>query len=73
MRRRLRVGPGAIGLVLYVLLAVASFLSLSLRLRDTVAYVGDSLESAYIVAWNVHQAFRSRTLGRVSGVRELNR
>ena len=57
--RRLCVGPGAIGFALYVLLAVASFLPLSLRPRDTVAYVGDSLESAYIVAWNVHQAFRA--------------
>jgi hypothetical protein len=54
-----RPGPGAMGLVLYVLLAFLSFLPLSLRPRDTVAYVGDSLESAYIVAWNVHQAFRA--------------
>jgi len=57
--RRFRVGPSAIGCALYVLLAFASFLPLSLRPRDTVAYVGDSLESAYLVAWNVHQAFRA--------------
>jgi hypothetical protein len=36
----------------------ASFLPLSLRPHDTIAYVGDSLESVYIVAWNVHQFFR---------------
>jgi hypothetical protein len=52
-------GPGSMGLALYALLAFLSFLPLSLRPRDTVAYVGDSLESAYIVAWNVHQAFRA--------------
>src|SRR5688572_13725975 len=57
--RRLRVGRGALGFSLYVLLAFGSFLPLSLRPRDTVAYVGDSLESAYLVAWNVHQAFRA--------------
>src|SRR5688572_12044874 len=54
-----RPGPRGIGFALYVLLAFASFLPLSLRPRDTVAYVGDSLESAYIVAWNVRQAFRA--------------
>jgi hypothetical protein len=57
--RRLRVGRGAAGLALYALLAAASFLPLSLRPRDTIAYAGDSLESVYIVAWNVHQAFRA--------------
>jgi len=59
MRKLGRPGPGSLGLVLYALLAFLSFLPLSLRPRDTVAYVGDSLESAYIVAWNVHQAFRA--------------
>jgi hypothetical protein len=49
----------ATGLALYALLAIASFLPLSVRPRDTIAYVGDSLESVYIVAWNVHQAFRA--------------
>src|SRR4051812_19179305 len=43
---------------LYVLLVFASFYPQSLRPRDTIEYVGDSLESVYIVAWNVHQAFR---------------
>ena len=57
--RLLEPGPNAAGLALYFLLAVASFLPLSLRPRDTIAYVGDSLESVYIVAWNVHQAFRA--------------
>jgi hypothetical protein len=59
MLRRARLGTGAAGLALYALLAFASFLPLSLRPRDTVAYVGDSLESAYIVGWNVRQAFRA--------------
>ena len=53
------VRSSAAGMALYALLAFVSFLPLSLRPRDTVAYVGDSLESAYIVAWNVHQAFRA--------------
>lgn len=50
-----RAGP----VLLYALLAVASFLPQSVRPRDTVAYVGDSLESVYLVAWNVHQLFRA--------------
>lgn len=45
--------------LLYGVLAVASFLPLSLKPRDTLAYVGDSLESVYIVSWNVRQAFRA--------------
>jgi hypothetical protein len=48
-----------LALLLYLALLVASFLPLSLRPWDTIAYVGDSLESVYLVAWNVHQAFRS--------------
>ena len=44
---------------LYVLLAFASFYPQSVRPRDTIAYVGDSLESVYLVAWNVHQVFRA--------------
>ena len=54
-----KLGSGATGVALYALLAFVSFLPLSLRPRDTVAYVGDSLESAYLVAWNVHQTFRA--------------
>jgi hypothetical protein len=44
---------------LYVLLVFASFYPQSMRPRDTIAYVGDSLESVYLVAWNVHQFFRA--------------
>src|SRR5262249_14321336 len=31
----------------------------SLHPIDTVAYIGDSLESVYLVAWNTHQFFRN--------------
>src|SRR5262245_56200394 len=44
---------------LYVVLAFASFHPQLARPGVSVAYVGDALESVYIVAWNVHQAFRS--------------
>jgi hypothetical protein len=44
-------------LLLYVALALASYYPQSLHPRDSVAYVGDALESVYIVAWNVHQFF----------------
>ncbi len=54
-----RLGRPAIAVALYALLAIASFVPVSLHPRDTIAYVGDSLESAYIVAWNVHQAVRA--------------
>ena len=53
-RARLRLA-----IALYLVLVFLSFLPQSLRPRDTIAYVGDSLESVYIVAWNVHQLFRS--------------
>ncbi len=49
----------AVCLALYALLGVASFLPQSLHPADTVAYVGDSVESVYIVAWNVHRFFSS--------------
>jgi hypothetical protein len=49
----------ALAVLTYVLLAAASFYPQSVRPRDTVAYVGDSLESAYLVAWNVRQFFRA--------------
>lgn len=45
--------------VLYVALLLASLYPQSLAPGSTVAYVGDSLESVYIVAWNVHQFFRN--------------
>jgi hypothetical protein len=57
MPRRAR--ETVVAIALYALLAFLSFLPQSLRPRDTIAYVGDSLESVYIVAWNVHQFFRS--------------
>ncbi len=44
---------------LYTLLVFASFYPQSVRPRNTIAYVGDSLESVYLVAWNVHQFFRA--------------
>ena len=49
----------ALALLLYVALLVASLYPQSLAPGHAIAYVGDSLESVYIVAWNVHQAFRS--------------
>jgi hypothetical protein len=54
-RRVPRASLAALGL--YVLLVLASFYPQSLRPADTIAYIGDSLESVYIVAWNVHQLF----------------
>ncbi|HUG53065.1 MAG TPA: discoidin domain-containing protein [Vicinamibacteria bacterium] len=58
--RRLRTGRGAaVAASLYVALVFASFYPQSVHPRDTIAYVGDSLESVSIVAWNVHQFFRS--------------
>jgi len=55
MRQLLR---SSVPLSLYLLLAVASFYPQSLHPWDTVAYIGDSMESVYLVAWNVHQFFR---------------
>ncbi|MCM2257019.1 MAG: hypothetical protein NDJ94_15310 [Vicinamibacteria bacterium] len=46
-----------VGLAAYLLLAVASLQPQMARPADTIAYVGDSLESVYIVARNVHQVF----------------
>jgi hypothetical protein len=44
-----------LALTLYSALAVASFVPQSIRPWDTVAYVGDSTESTYILAANVRQ------------------
>ncbi|HEV7502214.1 MAG TPA: hypothetical protein VGQ33_19500, partial [Vicinamibacteria bacterium] len=56
----MRAARGAVlATALYVVLAVASFYPQSVHPSDTIAYVGDSLESVYIVAWNVHQFFRA--------------
>jgi hypothetical protein len=47
----------ALACALYVLLAIVSYYPQSLRPWDTIGYIGDSLESVYIIAWNVHQVF----------------
>src|SRR5437773_10645568 len=46
-------------LALYAALALAAFYPQSFHPSDAVAYVGDPVESVYLVAWNVHQLFRS--------------
>ncbi len=43
---------------LYALLAIASYTPQSLSPWNTVAYVGDPLANAYVVAWNAHQLVR---------------
>src|SRR4029453_16080364 len=48
-----------VALALYLVLVIASLYPQSIAPRNTIAYVGDSLESVYIVAWNAHQVFRS--------------
>jgi hypothetical protein len=48
-----------LALVLYFALVVASLYPQSLSPRNAIAYVGDSLESVYIVAWNARQVFRN--------------
>jgi hypothetical protein len=50
-------GGSALAYLLYVLLAFLSFHPQLARPHDSVAYVGDALESVYIVAWNVHRFF----------------
>lgn len=55
--RRQRRGA-LIALLLYAGVGFCSYLPLSLHPGDRVGYVGDSLESVYILAWEVHQAFR---------------
>lgn len=56
---RSRVGdfPGGdkVAAVLYILLMAASLLPQSLHPADALPYVGDPLDAAYIVAWNVRQ------------------
>ena len=53
-------GPKAA--LLYIALAILSFIPQSFAPHDTVAYAGDSLESVYLVAWNVHAAFGEAAL-----------
>ena len=47
-----------VAVAFYALLLVASLAPQSLRPWDTVAYVGDSLDTVYFMAWNAHQLFR---------------
>jgi hypothetical protein len=42
---------------LYLALFLASLYPQSLRPWDTVAYIGDSLDTVYFMAWNARQAF----------------
>jgi len=55
----MRALRGAIPWALYLALAFASFHPQLTRPGVSVAYVGDALESVYIVAWNVRQVLRS--------------
>jgi hypothetical protein len=48
----------ALAVASYAALWFVSFLPQSLHPHDSVAYTGDPLESAYLVAWNVHQFWR---------------
>ena len=43
---------------LYAALFLASLYPQSLRPWDTVAYIGDSLDTVYFMAWNAHQVVR---------------
>lgn len=47
-----------VAFVLYAALFVASLYPQSLRPWDTVAYIGDSLDTVYFMAWNAHQVVR---------------
>jgi hypothetical protein len=44
--------------LLYAALFLVSLYPQSLRPWDTVAYIGDSLDTVYFMAWNAHQAVR---------------
>lgn len=52
------VSERALPWVSYALLGLVAFYPLSVQAWNHVLYVGDPLESVYIVAWNVHQFFR---------------
>jgi hypothetical protein len=43
---------------LYAVLFLASLYPQSLRPWDTVAYIGDSLDTVYFMSWNAHQVVR---------------
>lgn len=47
-----------IAVLLYVALFLASLYPQSLRPWDTVAYIGDSLDTVYFMSWNAHQVVR---------------
>src|SRR6185503_19434604 len=47
-----------VAVVLYAALFLVSLYPQSLRPWDTVAYIGDSLDTVYFMAWNAHQLFR---------------
>jgi hypothetical protein len=47
-----------IAAALYAALFLASLYPQSLRPWDTVAYIGDSLDTVYFMAWNAHQVVR---------------
>src|SRR6266850_6399781 len=44
--------------LLYAALFLLNLYPQSLRPWDTVAYIGDSLDTVYFMAWNAHQAVR---------------
>jgi hypothetical protein len=46
-----------VAVILYAALFLASLYPQSLRPWDTVAYIGDSLDTVYFMAWNAHQVF----------------
>src|SRR5437773_408419 len=54
---RLQPSRALLALILYAALFAASLYPQSMRPGAAIGYVGDSLESVYIVAWNVHQFF----------------
>jgi hypothetical protein len=50
-----RARYGLLGLAAYLVLAVASFYPQSFAPATTIAYVGDSLEAVWVLAWNSYQ------------------
>src|SRR5688572_5106668 len=51
------LGRNRAAVLLYAALFLASLYPQSLRPWDTVAYIGDSLDTVYFMAWNAHQVF----------------
>lgn len=56
-RLRASLRHHTLALLCYLALLVASTTPLSLRPWDTIAYVGDSLDAVYFLAWNARQLF----------------